>query len=138
MRQRRSLKGKTVAQRFALTLVEVVASLIIIGGAVTAILVAQSVSLQQLHAGRLQMAAQHHAKELIAVWRIEEKSLEVPEDGTVKGHEEWSWSRAARRTELAGGVSATEITLEMACQDPHSRGKPWVREFVWLVRDEEP
>ena len=120
-------------RRRALTLIEVVASLLILGGSITALMVAQSNSLASLQDSRLQLAAQQMAKELIANWRIENEALTVPASGTVPDSAHWTWRRVAERVSVNEGVSVMEIILELVYTRPDRQAPSWIREYRWWI-----
>ncbi len=116
-----------------MTLIEVLAALMIIGGSVTTMLVTQSNALAQLETCRLQGTAQSLAKELIAEWTLEGTDVSSAEVGTFTNDKHWSWKRSATDTMVNGTVAATEITLEMRYVNPDARTAKWVREYRWLM-----
>ena len=123
--------------RHGMTLVEVVASLMILGGSVTTMLVAQSASLEQMSAARLQLIAGHQAKELIATWRLEKVDLKAPTSGAFSDMQGWSWRRTASLTKIVDGIEFQEVTLTMIYKDPDRRSTEWMRSYRWLIRDEK-
>lgn|GEM_PF-2748244 len=116
-----------------LTLIEVLAALVIIGSSVTAILVAQSNSLDALTSSRRDLIAQHLAKELIANWELEEEDLRIDASGRISNDSDWSWSRSARGIRVADQIAATEIRLALVCRREAEALRPWRREFIWLI-----
>lgn len=120
-----------------MTLVEVIASLVILGGSVTAMLVAQSASLDQMSTARRQLIARHEAQELIAVWRLSDADLSASANGAIEGLPGWSWRRSAERLNVTQEAELLEVTLEMVFQDPDGRSAAWVRPFRWLVKHEK-
>ena len=124
--------------RGALSLIEVLASLLILGGSVTIALVAQSNSLVALENSRLQLIAQHAAKELIATWTTEDEILTEPACGTLPDTPHWTWCRASQRVSVSNGVAVMEITLRLLNAHPNHQAAPWVREYRWWINDAKP
>lgn len=122
-----------LCRRSALTLIEVLVALVIIGGSVTAMLVAQSNSLGALKGSEMELTAQHLAKELIATWAVDKEDLQSDASGGIPAHRAWTWRRATKRIALIEGTNATEVTLHVAFDSGIPRAAPWRREFVWLI-----
>lgn len=118
-----------------LTLIEVLVALVIIGGSVTAMLVAQSNCLAGLKGSQMELTAQHLAKELIATWAIDKEDLHLSASGSIAGRRGWSWQRTSQRFSLVDGVSATEVTLNIEFDTGMRRSATWHRGFVWLIDD---
>ena len=123
--------------RPGLTLVEVLASLVIIGGSVAAILVAQSNCLQHIEASRLQLTARDIATELIAAWRLNGSDLSMDTRGEVEGMTGWAWRRSSQPSDVLKSVKVTEVKLEIIHRDPHLPGAVWVRSYFWLSSNEQ-
>lgn len=121
-----------------MTLVEVLAATLIMGGAVTVALVAQASGLRQLKLADRTLVAQDIARELIAAWRIEEQDVSLPESGGVDGRDGWRWSRSVTEAKLDGGLAVTEVTLRIEYHERQGWEQPWYRDFHWLERDAKP
>lgn len=126
---RRSPRGR----RRALSLIEVIAALLILGGAIASMLTAQSQSLLRLRDARLELRAAHVARELLAVWEVDGVDVSVPDVGAVPGFDDWSWARTsvAVQDDRLGGV--TQVHLELRFQERQDRATPWRRSFSWWV-----
>lgn len=116
-----------------LTLIEVLVALVIIGGSVTTMLVAQSNCLVGLQGTQLELSAQHLAKELIANWAIGKENLHSDASGGIANHRGWTWQRTARRVQLTENAAATEVTLHLEFDTGLRRTAAWRRGFVWLI-----
>ena len=122
----------------ALTLLEVLAALTILGGAVTMMLHAQAQALEHLHQCRLQLIAQDIGKELKSGWSLDKVDLRTPASGTMPGMEGWSWSRSVQRMDVADGVSAVEVTLRIAYRKREElSATPWTCEYHRLIHHEQ-
>ena len=118
-----------------LTLIEVLVALVIIGGSVTSMLVAQSNCLGGLKGTQLELTAQHLAKEIMANWTIDKEALHSDASGTISNRRGWTWQRTTRRIQMTDSATATEVTLHIEF-DTGMRGSPaWRRGFVWLIDD---
>lgn len=106
--------------------------MVIVGGSVTSLLVAQSNSIHRAASSKRQLTAQHLAKELIATWSLEEASLEVAARGSVPDQEHWAWRRTVEEIDVSQGVSAQQVSLVMIYAPTDRRKKPWSRTFYWL------
>ena len=122
--------------RRAFTLVEVLAAVMIVGGSVTAMLVAQSRSLESIGAGRHGLTARHLARELILTWDLHGEDVTLPSSGAIAGDENWSWRRTVQTVEAAPGVRAREILLTLTHHDRTTGKPPWSREYRWLVMND--
>jgi len=121
----------------ALTLIEVVAALLILGGSATAVLVAQADSVAHLETSRLQLTAQHAARELIATWKIEKEDLTLPATGVVPGASGWTWQRSSQQLSIAerASVRRTLRPSRSKSTTPNSRSSCWIcRETAGCVR----
>lgn len=118
-----------------LTLIEVLVALVIIGGSVTTLLVAQSNCLGGLKGTQLELTAQHLAKELIANWAVDKEDLRSDASGGISDRRGWTWHRAARRVKLTDDAVATEVTLHIEFDSGMRRTATWRRGFVWLIDD---
>lgn len=120
----------------ALTLIEVLASLAIVGGAVTLMLVVNANSLMRLSEGDLQLDAQSLARELIAGWTLAGEDVTQAGSGTVDGLDDWSWARWSEEAEIASDVNVRKVFLELRYGQP-SDSRDWTRQFEWLVSNEQ-
>ncbi len=118
------------------TLVEVLAASVIVGSAVTTMLVAQSRSLRQLEASQNELVARHMAKRLIAEWRLSDEKMATPATGSLPNKDRWDWIRSADQVLIAKDIKATQVNLRLVRRgDEHS--EDWVRQYHWLERREE-
>ena len=123
-RKRRSRPG--------ITLVEVMASLLILGTAITGIVVAQARSLRQVHSAGQQIAASRIAEELIVTWRMEAVDVTAPDSGTVTSDERWSWRRTSERRAITASAFMAEVVLVLAFEDETGAVE---HEYRWLTDD---
>ena len=122
------------AKRGALTLVEVLAAVTILGGAVTTMLVAQANSIEQLTESRRQLIVRHMAKELRSQWILDKVDQTVPDGAIIEEMEGWSWTRQARDIQVTDQISAAEVRLRFEYHPTSDWDTvPWVREFRWLA-----
>ena len=120
-------------RRHGLTLIEVLVALVIIGGSVTSMLVAQSNCLGGLKGSQMELTAQHLAKELIATWAVDKEDLHLDASGSISSRRGWTWQRVARRIPLTEDAIATEVTLHIEFDSGLRRTAVWRRGFVWLI-----
>ena len=118
-----------------LTLIEVLVALVIIGGSVTTMLVAQSNCRGGLKGSQLELTAQHLAKELMANWKIDKDALHSDASGSISNRRGWTWQRTARRIQVTDSATATEVTLHLEFDTGMRRTAAWRRGFVWLIDD---
>ncbi|MBI4716619.1 MAG: prepilin-type N-terminal cleavage/methylation domain-containing protein [Planctomycetes bacterium] len=123
-------------RRRSLTLVEVLASLAIMGSVLTTVLVAHARSLEQLRACELGLTAQDLARELHEGWLVAGEDVTVPATGTVDQAGQWHWERSAARLDGPEPLPATEITLLVTRCEPRSGAANWTRAYHWWVRNE--
>ncbi len=116
----------------ALTLVEVVASLLILGVSATAALVAQGQCMTALRTAHRQLQAEQIAAELIETWKLHGENIAIASDGVVNDVEGWSWRRASERQELPGASTTWAVTLTVMFGDPNT-GAVWSRDYRWLA-----
>ena len=119
-------------RRAAMTLIEVMAALVILGGAVTAMLAGLCRCMNGFAASQNQVSASRVAEELLARWSLEGVRTATEGAGPVTNFPEWSWRRSVNRTEVQEGVFATQITLELVRHSPDDPRQAWRREFHWL------
>ena len=127
---------RRTSKEWGLSLIEVVASLVLLATVVTSLLLAQSRSLQQLRATRERETADVLAGELLATWKIEQREWPDHEEGEFEGHSSWRWARTSRPYPLTRGLALREVSLKMWHRD--SAGERVVRELTWLEREYEP
>ena len=119
--------------RRGLTLVEVLASLLILGGAVSMMLTAQMRSLEQVSRSRWGCEAEDLARELIADWQLAEADMASPEQGQIGDGETWRFDRMSRQVNIEDGASLSEITLTLTRRTGDENAEPWSRSFTWLM-----
>ena len=116
----------------ATTLIEVIAAILLLGMAITTMLVAQSRTLARISNGKRELKAVHLAKELRAAWKLNDQDLAQPASGSVDDAPGWSWQRSAQPVRVADSIVVTEVALEIM----YSQGlqsQPWSRRFGWLI-----
>lgn len=107
-----------------LSLVEVLASLTLIAGTMTALLLAQARSLRQLAATRQGTEAHTLAEELILTWKADPSS--VASDGAFNATLRW------RREELPSWSTSTRELREIRLRVYGDDGDAVLAEYVWL------
>ena len=116
-------------------MIEVVAALVILGGAVTTLLVAQARCVWHLRVSGWQLTARELAGELTAQWELDGKvDVREPAEGAVDGHPGWSWRRSSTTHTMHKGIRGHLVALEIIRND-NSDPIPWRRHFYWLVED---
>lgn len=127
---------KLLSARRGMTLVEVLAAALIMGGIVTTALVGQAKALRQITAAERTVQAANLARELLASWEIENRDLSSPYEGAFDTPKGWRWRRRDGSIRLAGGVEVREVTLDIEYQGSDTQ-VPWRREFRWLSQNVE-
>ena len=94
-------------------LIDVLAALVLLGGTVVTLLLAQSRAVQQLAWSRQHATASMLASELLTSWRLAETDVRAPDAGVFPDHPDWSWRRTAAQTIVAETVEAIEIRLDV-------------------------
>ena len=127
----------------ALTLIEDLAALALMGGTASAMIVAYTRALHQIHETRLRRQAFERAHEQIVQWTLDKEPLEYNADGrfedttnqgsrdsTIQG--QWFWTRTVRRVRVTPATDMHEITLTLRLE---REGQPRTRlaQVVWLV-----
>lgn len=129
--------------RPALTLVEVVASLVIVGTSGAMLMTAHARSLEQLQTSRLQETAARLAEELLAEWKLESTDQDagmthlVREEGDFEEEPGWRWTRIAQPYDVGSDGRLLENILTLYKQNPRGEEKR-VSRYVWLERTREP
>lgn len=118
-----------------LTLIEVIASLVIVGTCVSAMLVAQGDSLRRLADCDRQLMARNLAHELIAGWKLDGEDLRQPEAGQLEEFDGWCWRRSANEYEIIERITGTEITLCIEKCPGRATTSTWSRCYSWLITD---
>lgn len=128
---------KQPIRRRGLTLIEVLASLTILGGAGVSMLLAQASAIDALHESALQIVAQRLARELKCSWDIDEVDQTTAASGAVEGYPEWKWVRSAETFLLTDAHAAIHVTLRMIHETQgYHQSIAWTREYHWLIDDE--
>ena len=123
---------RTERKRGAITLIEVVASLVLLGSAVTTMLVAQANAVQTVAESKFYLEARAIASNLIAEWRITTVDVTQPGQDGVTDVPDWSWRRSTVPRASDEQPKVVEIVLEILHRDPDS----WIErraEYRWLV-----
>jgi Tfp pilus assembly protein PilV len=116
-----------------LSLIEVVASLVLVGTTVTALLEAHGRSLDQLHAIRTQQSASSLARELINQWKLDPAAGRLAVEDTFPSRSGWRWTRIALPFGSASQVELQEVTLRIYQTDGQGREK-LVTSYTWLEK----
>jgi prepilin-type N-terminal cleavage/methylation domain-containing protein len=124
-------------RRSGLTLVEVMAALIILGGAVTIMLVAQARSVNQFHAAQRSLSAGRIAGELLANWKLTGEDLTKAASGIVQNEPDWRWERYARPLMRFDDLDVTEVQLTLYHAANAGPISFWSRGFHWWIRTEK-
>lgn len=117
-------------------MVEVLASLVLMGGALVSLLLTQAHSITRVQDVQMNLEAQRLSRELIAEWRLKKVDLRSPGHGTWEHG--WRWKRTHRQVDLANHPVTSEITIRVEHLANRQDGNVWSREFVWLIRHENP
>lgn len=117
----------------ALTLIEVVAALALLAGALTALLVAQTRGLKQLQAMREQERAAVLAEELIQRWKIEPPTMTDRLDGAFESAPGWWWLRAATASSILDDPDVRQVTLSIYRRETDGL-EHLVTTYTWLER----
>ncbi len=120
----------------AMSLIEVVASLVLLATTVTGLLVAHSRSLGQLANTRHQETATALAKQLMADWRIEPPAVDSNIGGRIESHPSWRWTRVSRLYPFTRRRELWEVTLTIYRAD-HPDAELAVGTYTWLERSDE-
>lgn len=124
-------RGRASRLARALSLVEVLAAIVIIGGAVTTMLVAQANSIATLRTAKLEGRADNFARNLIAQWRLSREDVRTDAAGQISGEQRWTWRRKVRPFHAGKKLEASLITLTIVRAGSHAEA-PWVRRYEWL------
>lgn len=120
----------------ALTLIEVVASLVLVATTVTALLAASGRSLEQLHSAREQQTASVLAKELINQWILEAPAEGEATEGHFHGYPGWRWTRQSAPYPWLTETTLEELTLTIHRLDGQGHDRV-VAAYTWLERPDE-
>ena len=117
----------------AFTLIEVVASLVLIGTVVTALLTAHGRSLAQLHGIQRNERASILARELITEWKLD-RSVQPPAvEGGFEAHPGWRWMRTSIFYAGTSRSALQEVTLTIYRTHEQS-GDKVLTSYTWLER----
>jgi Tfp pilus assembly protein PilV len=117
----------------ALTLIEVVASLVLLATAVTTLLAAQGRSLEQLRTARELATAAELARELITEQRLDPSQPLTDSEGLFASHSEWRWSRTVKPFAETADSALQIITLAIYRQDRLGVER-MVTSYTWLEK----
>jgi type II secretion system protein I len=122
--------------RMGLTLVEVLAALALLAGAVTTLLLTQSRTLQQQTTSRQQCEASRLAEALLQQWQLEGEDLSLPGEGDFSNQSGWSWRRSVGEQSTGDSTRLLRVHLEIICAQATERQT--VVEYEWLVGTKGP
>ncbi len=125
-----------MARARGMSLIEVVASLLLIATTATALLVAHGRSLEQLKATVHQETAASLAGELIASWKIEPPGAASNLAGGCESHPSWRWTRVAQPYADVAHLQLWEVTLTLYRTDEKGNVHA-LRTYSWLERSDE-
>ena len=126
---------RRVIRARALTLIEVVASLVLLATTATALLLAQGRSLEQLRAVREQHMASKLARELITHWKLEPPAPTTAMEGSFGARAGWRWTRHSQPYGLAKVKPLWQVTLTVHKRD--HKGENAVSSYTWLEHVDE-
>ncbi len=130
-----------MTNRRALTMIEVVASLVLVATTVTALLVAHGRSLEQAEAIKTAEIANTLANELITVWRLEplapgdRHGRPARHEGAFASHPRWRWTRITEPAAQTLDQTVEQITLRVFKED-NAGQEQLIREVTWLARQD--
>ena len=119
-----------------LTLIEVVASLVLLAVTVTALLASHARSMEQLTENRRLHLASELARELIVSWRLDPEASRDLTAGTFDDHKELRWTRRRAPRPVTARSALDEITLTIYRQDDRGNEEP-VASYTWIERRDE-
>ena len=118
----------------ALSLVEVLASIMLVGGSVTGMLVVQARGMAELKEGRLALQADELAKEKLHEWQLTGEPLPESKTGGFSNLQRWTWRRESERAIIAPNLESTVVTLTLIRAGDRWE-RPWTRKYRWLESD---
>ncbi len=122
--------------RRGLSLIEVVASLLLIATTAAALLVAHGRSLAQLGDIRTQETAATLARELVTQWKLDPPEPAAEMHGRVETQPTWRWTRTAKPYGDAMPPPLWEVTLTI--HRPGDGGSDhMIKTLTWLERSSE-
>ena len=129
--------------RRALTLIEVLAALALMGGTASAMVVAYTRALHQIHETRLRRQAFKRAHEQIVQWTLDNEPLDHNAEGRFENTTNqdsadtthsgpWFWTRTVRLVRVTTTTDMHEITLAIRLE---REGQPRTRlaQVVWFI-----
>ena len=119
-----------------LTLIEVVASLLLVGPTVTSLLVAVAGSFEQLRTTRQRETASVLAGELITQWKLDPTAAGAAAQGRFESHPAWRWVRVSQPCPAAGAGALNETTLRIYQSDEHGNDQV-VATYTWLEKHDD-
>lgn len=100
-------------RRSAMSLVEVLAALTLLGTCVVTLLWAQTAALRTLQAAKTKSIAAAIGEEMIAQWALDNEDMRVSAEGLIEAHKDWQWQRTAERRYWTDDVEMTEIRFSI-------------------------
>ena len=120
-----------------ITLIEVVASLVLIATTVTVLLTAHARSLNQLQTTREQQVANGLAHELITAWKLDPTARHTNGEGRFVSHPGWRWRTATVPVASTHRLGLQEVTLTLYRTTDEGQ-EHLVSTYHWLERENEP
>lgn len=120
----------------AMTLVEVLAALTLLGTSVVTLLQAQTRSVQALQTAKTRSVAAVIAEELIAEWELTNEDMLAPAEDWIEDHDGWRWQRTAETRLVGDAVEMVEVRLEIV-RTTQDNGEV-LAVFAWLEVPDEP
>ncbi len=119
-----------------LTLIEVVASLVLLAVTVTALLASHARSMEQLTENRRHHLASELARELILTWQLDPEGSRDLMAGTFDDHKELRWTKRRAPRPVTARSALDEITLTIYRRDDKGNEEP-VASYTWIERRDE-
>lgn len=132
-----SVQHTSNGQLKAMTLIEVVASLVIVATTGTALLLAQSQSIAQLTATNEQKTAARLATHLILIWKIDPAPLGSNIEGQFEDQSGWKWQRQTKPRMGTVQPNLIDVTLEIYRYDDSGQ-RNVVTSYTWIEVVDEP
>ncbi len=120
-------------QTKALSLIEVVASLVLLATTATGLLAAHGKSLEQLAATRRQETAAILARQLVTAWKIDPPAPVSTMEGRLEGNTSWRWTQTMVPYSTHIDARIQEMTVTIYHTDERGNER-CVAAYSWLER----